>query len=371
MVGTGADSVNLFLISSLPPIHYSQIDLPMEMFKLRVRIMAFHRLFTAFVIFTYLSCVASAGRGERKRVPQFDRAKLPGRQVKVAAICIGFGGRHEVKLKQATEHLHTAGANGVDIACLPEEFAGTKAEPIPGPTTNAVAKLAKQYNMYVVCPIREQAGHRQYNTAVLIDRKGKVAGYYRKVFVFWGEGLHLSTEDVKAFETDFGRISILTCFDLNFPELWQKCDDLDVDIVFWPSAYGGGSPLNAFAILYHYYIVPVGAGNIIDITGKETGNIEKPREKQFIATLDLDRAFAHYDFNRDKVKKMLKEHEGEIKVERDKSDQDLAPWWLFKAVKPGVSVREILKDHKIETLREYQHRSRKQINRARKEGKRI
>jgi len=304
-------------------------------------------------------------------VPQLDRDKLPGRQVKVAAICIGFGGEHDVKLKMAIEHLHTAGKNGVDIACLPEEFAGTEAEPVPGPTTKAVAKLARKYNMYVICPIREQAGDEQYNTAVVIDRKGKVAGYYRKVFVFWGEGLHLSREGVKAFDTDFGRISILTCFDLNYAELWRQCDALDVDIVFWPSAYGGGSPLNAFAILYHYYIVPVGAGNIIDITGKTFENIEKPNPKQFIATLDLDRAFAHYDFNRKKVEKMLAEHKGEIKVERKLSDEDLAPWWLFKAIKPGVSARGLLKKYEVETLREYQQRSRKQINEARKEGKRI
>ena len=304
-------------------------------------------------------------------VPQLDRKKLPGRQVKVAAISIGFGGQHDVKLKLAIEHLHTAGKNSVDIACLPEEFAGTEAEPIPGPTTRAVAIPAKKYNMYVICPIREQAGDKQFNTAVLIDRKGKIAGYYRKVFVFWGEGLHVSTEGVKAFDTDFGRISILTCFDLNFAELWRECDALDVDIVFWPSAYGGGSPLNAFAILYHYYIVPVGAGNIIDITGKTFDKIEKPRPKQFIATLDLDRAFAHYDFNRKKVEKMLTEHKGEIKVERKLSDEDLAPWWLFKAVKPGVSVRKLLKEYHIETLREYQHRSREQINEARKKGERI
>jgi len=304
-------------------------------------------------------------------VPQLEREKLPGRQVKVSAICIGFGGEHDIKLKMAIEHLHTAGKNGVDIACLPEEFAGTKAEPVPGPTTEAVSELAKQYNMYVVCPIREQAGDKQYNTAVLIDRKGEIAGYYRKIFVFWGEGLHLSTEGVKAFDTDFGRISILTCFDLNYPELWQQCDDLDVDIVFWPSAYGGGPPLNAFAILYHYYIVPVGAGNIIDITGKTFEKIEKPRAKQFIATLDLDRAFAHQDFNREKVRRMIAEHSSEIEVERDINDEDLAPWWLFKATKPGLSVRKLLKQYGIETLREYQHRSRKQINEARKKGERI
>ncbi|NQT01514.1 MAG: carbon-nitrogen hydrolase family protein [Planctomycetes bacterium] len=333
------------------------------------------RTFQASLICLFFAALAGCVFAEEVQdsevIPQLDREKLPGRQVKVAAICIGFGGEHDVKLKLAIEHLHTAGKNGVDIACLPEEFAGTEAEPVPGPTTKAVARLAKKYNMYVICPIREQAGDEQYNTAVLIDRKGKVAGYYRKVFVFWGEGLHLSREGVKAFNTDFGRISILTCFDLNFAELWRQCDALDVDIVFWPSAYGGGSPLNAFAILYHYYIVPVGAGNIIDVTGKTFENIEKPNPKQFIATLDLDRAFAHYDFNRKKVEKMFAEHRGEIKVERKLSDEDLAPWWLFKAVKPGVSVRELLKKYEIETLREYQHRSRKQINEARKKGERI
>lgn len=306
-----------------------------------------------------------------KIIPQLDREELPGRQVKVAAICIGFGGKHDEKLKLAVEHLHTAGRNGVDIACLPEEFAGTNAEPVPGPTTDEVAELAEQYNMYVICPIREQADDRQYNTAVLIDRKGKIAGYYRKIFVFWGEGLHVSTEGVKVFDTDFGKISILTCFDLNFPELWHECDAKDVDIVFWPSAYGGGSPLNAFAILYHYYIVPVGTGNIMDITGKPVENIDTPRPKQFIATLDLDRTFSHHDFNREKVKKMLDEHKGEIVVERNLSQEDLAPWWLFKAAKPGVRVRELLKKYKIESLREYQHRSRKQISRARKEDGRI
>ncbi|MGE5296471.1 MAG: carbon-nitrogen hydrolase family protein [Solirubrobacterales bacterium] len=323
-------------------------------------------LVVAVIAGAFASSVAGAAS-----VPQLDRAKLPGRQVKVAAIAIGFDGNHDEKLKLALSHLTTAGQDGVDIACLPEEFAGTKAEPVPGPTTQAVAELARKFNMYVVCPIREQAGDREYNTAVLIDRKGEIAGYYRKVFVFWGEGVHCSTEGVKVFETDFGRIGILTCFDLNYPELWQRCDDLDADIVFWPSAYGGGSPLNAFATLYHYYIVPVGAGNIMDITGKPVAPVEKPRPRQFIATLDLDRSFAHYDFNEKKVQEMLKEHEGQITVERKLSDEDLAPWWLFRSTEPGVVVRGILKEHGIETLREYQHRSRKQINEAREKGERI
>jgi len=299
-----------------------------------------------------------------------DKSRLPGRPVKVAAIAIGCGGDHDAKLKLACEHLETAGKAGVDIACLPEEFAGFNAEPIPGPTTNAVAALAKKHRMYVVCPIREQAGTEQFNTAVLVDRSGKVAGTYRKVFVFWGEGLVPSREGVKAFDTDFGRIAILTCFDINFPELWQQSDRLGAEIVFWPSAYGGGIPLCAYAVLHHYYVVPVGSGNLIDITGKplESSQVQKPLPGQFVATLDLDRTLIHTNFNEKKVEKLLKEHSGEVELEKSFSTE---AWYLVRAVKPGVRVRDLCKQYQIESLRDYCHRSRRQIDEARKTGKRI
>ena len=243
----------------------------------------------------------------------------------------------------------------MDIACLPEEFAGTTAEPIPGPTTNAVAEMAKKHRMYVICPIREQADDHQYNTAVLIDREGEICGRYRKIFVYWGEGLHLGNNEVQAFDTDFGRISILTCFDLNFAELWQQVELLDVDIVFWPSAYGGGSPLNAYAMAHNYYVVPVGEGNIIDLTGKTIEAVDKPRPQQFIATLDLDRTLVHTNFNEEKVEKLLAEHPGEVEQEHF---YPMESWYLLRSTKPQVRVRDLCRQYQIETLRKYRHRSR-------------
>ncbi len=296
------------------------------------------------------------------------RRDLPGRQVKVSAIAIGFGGDHDKKLKLAIEHLETAGGLAVDIACLPEEFAGTTAEPIPGPTTRAIGGLARKHHMYVICPIREQAEDgRQYNTAVLLDRDGKVAGYYRKVFVFWGEGLNVSEDGVKIFDTDFGRISILTCFDANFAELWQEAAQRGAEIVFWPSAYGGGMPLNGYAMCHNYCIVPVGRGNIIDATGRTVEAADTPRPDQFVATLDLDRTFVHKDFTGDKVARLVKEHKGEVEMK----DCDLEGWYLLTAIKPGVRARELCRQYQIEPLREYRLRSREQINRARKAKKKI
>lgn len=293
----------------------------------------------------------------------------PGRPVKVATIAIGYGGDRDAKLKLAIEHLNAAGSRGVDIACLPEEFAGMAAEPIPGPITNAVGELARKYKMYVVCSIRELAADgKQYNTAVLLDRQGKVAGCYRKVYVFWGEGVHLG-EDVKVVDTDFGRIAMLTCFDANFDEVWQEAERKGAEVVFWPSAYGGGLVLNGYAAIHNYYVVAVGWGNMIDPTGKTIAPADKPMPQQSVATLDLDLTIIHKDFNGEKVAKLLAEHKGEVELVTGLGDME--GWYVLRAVKPGVRVRDLCKQHQIETLREYRHRSRQQINDARKKGERI
>ena len=285
-------------------------------------------------------------------------------KIKVSAIAIGSNGDYQNKLALALEHLKTSGESEADIACLPEIFAGNHPEAIPGPITDAVAKLARQYGMYVICPIVEDGQDKQYNTAVLIDRKGEIIGSYRKVFVFWGENLSPSQDGVKYFETDFGRICILTCFDINFPELWQDADELGAEIVFWPSAYDGGMPLNAFAKLYHYYIVPVGTGNIIDITGEEV-TCQNPREQHFIATLDLDRTFIHDNYTGKKVQQMLQDYKGKIEIEQR---YNMEAWTLIRSVDSTVNLRQLCRRYQVETLRQYQRRSRLQINRIRECG---
>ena len=297
------------------------------------------------------------------------RESLPGRQVKIATIPIGFGGEHDHKLNLALGHLETAGQLDVDIACLPEEFSGTTAEAIPGPTTKAVGQLARRHNMYVICPVREQAEDgRQYNTAVLLDRTGQVAGRYRKVFVYWGEGLNLGEEGVPVFDTDFGRIALLTCFDVNFDEVWQQAERKGAEIVFWPSAYGGGMPLNGYAMIHNYYVVAVGWGNMIDFLGRTIKDVQRPREQQFVTTIDLDRTLIHTNFNEAKVAKLLADHKHEVVQEQY---FDMEAWYLLRATKPGVRVRELCKQYGIETLRQYRQRSREQINDRRRKGEKV
>jgi hypothetical protein len=292
----------------------------------------------------------------------------PGRPVKVAAIAIGFGGEWKEKVALAAEHLEAAGARGVDIACLPEEFAGMNAEPQDGPTTQAIGALAKKHAMYVVCPIREQADDgKQYNTAVLLGREGQIVGYYRKVFVFWGEELCCGRDGVKTFDLDFGRVAMLTCFDANFDEVWQEAERKGAEIVLWPSAYGGGMPLNGYAMIHNYNVVPVGFGNIIDVFGRNVKEVESPLPQQFVTTLDLDLTIVHVDFNTQKVERLLAEHGDEVQRVTDVGGPE--NWYVLRATKPGVRVRDLCREYELETLREYRQRSRRQINELRLAGK--
>jgi len=57
------------------------------------------------------------------------------------------------------------------------------------------------------------------------------------------------------FDLDFGRVSILTCFDINFPELWMFLSARGVDIVFWPSMYPAGELLRSIARVFHLHII--------------------------------------------------------------------------------------------------------------------
>jgi hypothetical protein len=121
-------------------------------------------------------------------------------------------------------------------------------------------------------------------------------------------------------------------------------------------------------MIHNYNIVAVGWGNIIDVFGHDLQNVEKPRPQQFIATLDLDRTLMHFNFNEAKVQKMLGEHRGEIELEKT---LPMESWYVLRAVKAGVRVRDLCRSYQIETLREYRERSREKLNEARVNGKKF
>src|SRR6266540_422466 len=161
--------------------------------------------------------------------------------------------------------IEEAARQRADLVVLPETltYFGTGlsfaecAEAIPGPSTDYFGELAKKHNLYIVAGLVERDRHLIYNVAVLLGPDGKIVGKYRKVALPRGEieaGLTPGAE-YPVFETRFGRVGMMVCYDGFFPEVARRLSDNGAEVIAWP--VWGCNPLlaSARACENHVYLV--------------------------------------------------------------------------------------------------------------------
>jgi beta-ureidopropionase len=155
--------------------------------------------------------------------------------------------------------IEEAGRRGVQLLCLQEIFNGPyfcpgqdkrwydAAEPVPGPTSDAVARLASRYQMAVVVPVYEKAmAGVLYNTAAVYDADGSYLGKYRKNHIphtsgFWEKYFFKPGNlGYPVFETRYARVGVYICYDRHFPEGARALGLNGAEIVFNPSATVAG-----------------------------------------------------------------------------------------------------------------------------------
>lgn len=130
------------------------------------------------------------------------------------------------------DRLDEAGLCHSDIVCLPMECVRTEGEPIPGPISNAIAEKAKQYKMWVIGNIREQADGKTYVTSFLCNRNGEIAGKYRKSHKMPDETMDLG-DDLPVFQTDFGPIAMRIGSDRFFADIDHVYTAKGARMIFW------------------------------------------------------------------------------------------------------------------------------------------
>jgi predicted amidohydrolase len=292
----------------------------------------------------------------------------------VRAVSIGF--KPGVPLERIAELVDQEGARGADIIALPETCRGQNnqsQEALDGPTVSTLARLAGTHQTYIVCPIDRRAGDRRFNSAVLLDRRGQVAAVYDKMYPFYEEfgkrpGVQPG-QGVGVFPTDFGRVGLAICFDVNWAPLWQRMSDMGAEIVIWPSAYSAGRSLQARATDYNYYVISATWTPdclVYDIDGSQLcydhDNVASGMNITRF-TFDLDRCIFHQDINLPKkLANLLKEHGDD--VEREKW-LPMEGWFVLKAKRPGVSARELARKFGLEERRPYINRSRSEVDKLR------
>jgi len=292
----------------------------------------------------------------------------------VRAVSIGF--RPGPSLERIAGLVDREGGRGADLIALPETLRGQNdqsMETLDGPTVAALARLAEKHRTYIVVPIDRKDGDRRLNSAVVLDRRGRIAGVYDKVYPFWVEEFARRPpvqpgQAVAVISTDFGRLGLAICFDVNWAPLWQRLSDLGAELVIWPSAYSAGRTLQARAIDYSYYVMSATWEPdclVFDIDGEQLAH-DKSNSGDFNITrftFDLDRCIFHQDLNRPaKLDRLLKERGEDVTEEKW---LPMEGCFVLKARRPGMSARLLAKQFGLEERRPYLNRSRCEVDKAR------
>jgi len=272
----------------------------------------------------------------------------------------------EENMEAARRLLEKACALHPDIVCLPEVFASVGieyerveevAQPVPGPITDMAADAARRHSTYVICPLMEARNGRVYNSAVLIDRQGQVAGTYEKIHPVTSSSDYTLLEhgvtpgsEAKVFEADFGRLGILICFDINWPEEWAELKRRGAEIVFWPSAYSGGFPLQVYAFLHSYYVVSSthDVSRIVDLTGQILDHTGRA-SPVVSARLDLEKGVFHGDFNWVQIEPLRARYGRDVTV-RILQDEALM---TIQSQREDLTVARIIQEMGLEVLPDY------------------
>jgi beta-ureidopropionase len=254
--------------------------------------------------------------------------------VKIAGVQFVGHVDREVNVTTAIRLVRQAAGQGARIVCLPELFSTMYfcvetrreyfdwAEPIPGPTIDRMAAVARETGIVLIAPVFERAPDgRFYNAAAVIDPDGRVIGKYRKSSIPFmdvarstdprgNEKYYFEPGDLgfPTFVTPFGRIGILICYDRHFPEAARVLGLDGAEIVFVPTATTGMArylwdlELRAHAVANIYYVCGVnkvgvdaggssrnhhGASMIVNPRGEILGQASDTRDDIVIADVDL------------------------------------------------------------------------------------
>lgn len=159
-----------------------------------------------------------------------------------------IAGRVRENIDQSLIYLEKAASQGVKIAVLPElcqsgydlspQLAAQVAEPIEGESVRRWADFARTHQMYVIAGLCESANGLIYNSAVLIGPEGYI-GTYRKAHLFFHEKDVFAPGDTgfPVFDLEWGKLSMLICYDLRFPEALRVIALKGAELICVPTAW--------------------------------------------------------------------------------------------------------------------------------------
>jgi predicted amidohydrolase len=175
-------------------------------------------------------------------------------EVKIGLIQMEMTDNKVHNLDKAIRMIGKAASKGAQIVCLPELFStlyfpqdensNEKPVPIPNFITRSLSKAARENGIILIGgSIYEKSGNKSYNTSPVFDQNGKILGKYRKIHLpqdpgFYEQDYFSKGNNFSVYETKFGKIGVLICFDQWYPEPPRILKLKGADIIFYPTAIG-------------------------------------------------------------------------------------------------------------------------------------
>jgi len=157
--------------------------------------------------------------------------------VKVAVAQIKVFDQIKRNVKKVLEFIDKAASKKADIVCFPESCLGDNTLTTNSPKIKSIKNKCKDKSIYCIIGAQIKEKNKIFNSAILIDRDGKVQYIYKKIHLFPGLDLKKTSpgKTNKVIKTNFGKIGIIICWDFAFPEDIKKLSKKGAQIIFCPS----------------------------------------------------------------------------------------------------------------------------------------
>ncbi|MEM7476456.1 MAG: carbon-nitrogen hydrolase family protein [Planctomycetota bacterium] len=301
-----------------------------------------------------------------KPTPPKPKEKRLPREVWVATVSAAGlrADNSEKMLEQTLELMEETAACAPDIICLTETFPVANIAKRP-PLQEAAAvwwekvlprfsDFANENNCYLVCPLHTEEKGSVYNSAAFLDRSGQLLGRYHKIHTTTdesGRGVVAGPLDAPVFETDFGIVGAQICFDIEWRDGWEKLAEKNAEIVFWPSAFGGGKMVNTRAWEHQYAVVSStrkSPSKICDLDGTQLA-VTSHWNDWVCAPINLEKAFLHtWPFVK-RFPEIQAKYGKEIRITNHADEE----WSILESLSADLRIADVMKEFELVSLREH------------------
>ena len=230
-------------------------------------------------------------------------------------------GKVEANRRKIVKRIRAATESAANLVIFPEcaltgycfdslEDAAPFAEPIDGPSSEAIAEACRETGTYSIVGFIEKNGSNFYNSAILVGPNGVIGGYRKVHLPFLGVDRFLTPGDepFRVFDLPFGRIGLNICYDASFPEAARALKLLGAELIILPTNWPTGAwrtaefIINSRACENHVNFAAVnrvgvergwkfiGRSKVVDFNGDTMGEASRENEEMLIIEVDLQEA---------------------------------------------------------------------------------